>query len=68
MSLATTVVAEVAKEILKAGVIEPATGLWSSLVVEVRKQTWLIDYRKRNAATRIDDTRHAGSSSSLQYE
>ncbi|KAL1238733.1 Beclin-1 [Trichinella spiralis] len=73
MSLATTVVAEVAKEILKSrrdptchwAVELPRSGSEKNKHGSVR---FCVDYRKRNAATRIEDTRHAGSSSSLQYE
>ncbi|KRZ81808.1 Retrovirus-related Pol polyprotein from transposon, partial [Trichinella sp. T8] len=52
------VVDRLIREMLHAGVIEPASGPWSSPVVLVRKKDgsprFCVDYRRLNAITRVD--------------
>ncbi|XP_003369023.1 conserved hypothetical protein [Trichinella spiralis] len=52
------VVDRLIREMLHAGVIEPASGLWSSPVVLVRKKDgssrFCVDYRRLNAVTLVD--------------
>ncbi|KRY54980.1 Retrovirus-related Pol polyprotein from transposon 17.6 [Trichinella britovi] len=52
------VVDRLIREMLHAGVIEPASGPWSSPVVMVRKKDgssrFCVDYRRLNSVTRVD--------------